>query len=442
MVAVRNWEKSCCVGFLAFYGYLELNLAVMKFEQRPPRPPHKFCPTPYAYHEEVEVEISTLTNLGEGLGRIDGWVVMVPFALPGERVIARIWHNAKNFSRGDLVRVIETSSDRVEPVCPLFQKCGGCQYQNLSYPAQLDWKTQQVRELFERLAKISVPVNRCKGSPKIYGYRSKITPHFERPREGDAEFPIGFLQNGSRKIIDVPTCPIATDVLNEALSKARETVRRKAGAGEYTRGATLLLREALEGVTTDSKATVSEKVGELTLRFVAGDFFQNNPYVLPEFAEFVVHAANADICKNLVDTYCGSGLFALSAAKSFEHVLGVEVSEDAVRNARANAKANNLENCEFVAGSAETIFVHATFPSSETATVIDPPRKGCDATFIAQLLEFEPRRIVYVSCAPDTQARDLKVILESGKYEIEEVQPFDLFPQTRHIENIAVLRHK
>lgn len=414
------------------------------FQNKAARVPAKFKPEPFAYHQELELDVSTLTNLGEGVARCDGWVVFVPGALPGERIKARIWHNAKNFSRADLTEVLAPAKERVKAPCPLFGTCGGCQYQNLEYGAQLEWKTQQVSELLERLGKISFPVNPCRGSPKQYGYRSKITPHFERPRQGEKDFPIGFLAAGtSRRIVDIPQCPIATDAVNEALPRLREQMRSRAARGEFRRGVTMLIRETLEGVVTDHKAPVSERVGDLTLKFVAGDFFQNNPFILPEFVDFGVRAARGNgECRYLVDTYCGSGLFALSAAKYFEKVLGVEVSEDAVIKARENAKANGLRNCEFTAGSSEIIFAKVTFPPEETALIIDPPRKGCDEAFIAQMLAFAPKRVVYVSCGPDTQARDLQLILASGKYALEEVQPFDLFPQTRHIENIAVLVRK
>ncbi len=415
-----------------------------EFRASAPRLPKKFNPVPFAYHQELELEIATLTNLGEGVARHDGWVVFVPGVLPNERVRARVWHNAKNFSRADLVEILVPAKNRVAPRCPLFGTCGGCQYQNLDYAAQLEWKTRQVAELFERIGKISFPVAPCRGSPKHYGYRSKITPHFERPRAGETDFPIGFLAAGTaRRITDVPACPIATDAVNTALPQLRKNIRERAARGEFRKGATMLVRETLEGIATDPKAPVSERVGELTLKFVAGDFFQNNPFILPEFVEFGVRAArgNGD-CKFLVDTYCGSGLFALSAAKHFERVLGVEVSEDAVVKARENATANGLANCAFSAGSAETIFAEVPFPPEQTAIIIDPPRKGCDEAFIAQLLAFAPRRIVYVSCGPDTQARDVQRILASGAYALEAVQPFDLFPQTRHIENIAVIIRK
>ena len=411
--------------------------------------PKKFKAEPFGYHQIVELEIHSLTNLGEGVGRValnenDSWVIFVAGALPGERIKASVWHNAKNFSRADLVEILTPSRERVEPRCPLFGKCGGCQYQNLNYGAQLAWKTQQIKELFERIGKIELPagtLKNCFGSPKQWGYRSKITPHFERPRDCGEAFPIGFLAAGSaRKIIDVPACPIATDAINEALPAARERVREKMARGEFKRGATLLLRETLEGVVSDYKAKVSERVGDLVLHFVAGDFFQNNPFILPDFVNYGVNAARGNgECRFLVDTYCGSGLFALSAASRFERILGVEVSGDAVVNARENARGNGIGNCEFVEGSSEIIFEKVTFPPDETAVIMDPPRKGSDEAFLAQLLAFAPKRIVYVSCGPDTQARDLQFLLAGKKYRLVEVQPFDLFPQTRHIENVAVL---
>ena len=249
--------------------------------------------------------------------------------------------------------------------------------------------------------------------------------------------PIGFLQvDNAHKIVDVPHCPIATDAINAALPAIR--ARATADREKFKRGATLLLRHTQEGVVTDHKQVVSEKVGDLTLKFLAGDFFQNNPFILEKFVGYAVDHAAAPGIRYLVDTYCGSGLFALSAAKRFEKVLGIEVNADAVTKARHNAELNSLKNCAFVADSAEHIFSKADFAPEQTAVIIDPPRKGCDEVFLKQLVAFAPKRLVYVSCGPDTQARDLKYLLAAG-YRLLKVQPFDLFPQTRHIENIAVL---
>lgn len=514
----------------------------------------RFNDYPFPYHAELELEISTLTNLGIGLGRValpnadcgmriaesskapaapattgvppvqsadpkseirdpqspaaEGgrWVVMVPFALPGERVRVRIFRNHKNYSEADLVAVVRPAPERIAPRCPLFGTCGGCQYQNLSYAEQLKWKQRHVAELLRYMAKLEFPVNAVIPSPCEFGYRSKITPHFEcglryaecgsdntatgelssvgpelaqaakapapdtgasklapydnppstttgsaAPLPGtqnpkpetaapQAPFPIGFLKASSRfSLVDVPQCPIATDAINAALPALRDGIRAKAAAGGYQRGATVLLRHSLEGVTTNYEATITEEVEGLKLRFLARDFFQNNPFILPAFTGYVREQAAASGARFLVDAYCGSGLFALTAARRFERVAGVEISETSVRWATENAAANGIANATFLASDAAAIFAGLDFPAAETAVVIDPPRKGCDEAFLRQLVAFGPRAIVYVSCDPATQMRDLALLQPAG-YALTAVQPFDLFPQTRHLECVITLR--
>jgi 23S rRNA (uracil1939-C5)-methyltransferase/tRNA (uracil-5-)-methyltransferase len=212
-------------------------------------------------------------------------------------------------------------------------------------------------------------------------------------------------------------------------------------AAQYKRGATLLMRVIEGSVITNNNAVCTEKVGNLTFNFLAGDFFQNNPFILPAFTEYVGKQACADGARYLVDAYCGSGLFALTLARHFEKVLGVEVSETSADWARANARSNGINHASFLAASAEAIFEQVDFPAEESAVVIDPPRKGCDMAFLNQLFAFGPARVVYVSCNPATQIRDLAEFDKAG-YEVVEVQPFDLFPQTKHLECVATLRKK
>ena len=401
-----------------------------------PRPPKKFVPKPFEYHQEIEITIDALTNLGAGVGRIDGWVVFVPFSLPGEIVKARVFRNDKNCSHADLIEVLTPSPDRIEPGCPLFGECGGCQYQHLSYDKQLAWKTRQVGELMKHMAAITFPVNDCLSSDQIWNYRSKITPHFDQPRNGEIG-PIGFLHTGTRsRILDVPNCPIAMDTINRELPAIREGLRKRASS--FKRGATVLLRATEDRVETDFRAVAKEHVGNLTFQFLAGDFFQNNPFILPAFTGYVAKQAAAGGAKFLVDAYCGSGLFSLTLAASFEQVAGVEVSETSCEWARKNAAANSITNAVFLTASAEAIFDRINFPAVETAVVIDPPRKGCTPEFIEQLLKFGPSCVVYVSCDPATQVRDLKQLAEGG-YQLEDVQPFDLFPHTRHLECVMTL---
>lgn len=400
-----------------------------------PRPPKKFVAYPFEYHEEIVMEIDSLTNLGAGVGRLSGWVVFVPFALPGETVRARVYRNEKNCSHADLLEVIKPSADRIEPRCPLFGNCGGCQYQHLEYARQLEWKTLQVGGLLKHMAGIEFPVQPCRPSPQLWNYRSKITPHFERPRDGVIG-EIGFLAVGQRsRLVDVPRCDIAMDAINTALPGIRDDLR--AHAESFRRGGTLLLRAAADGVETHYRATVREIVGDLEFHFLAGDFFQNNPFILPDFTGYVAQQA-AIGTDFLVDAYCGSGLFALTLAKHFQEVAGVEISETSCEWARKNAAHNQIANATFLTASAEAIFDGIRYPADRTTVVIDPPRKGATAEFLDQLAAFGPARVVYVSCDPATQVRDLKKLTASG-FRLDEVQPFDLFPHTRHLECVMTL---
>lgn len=408
-----------------------------------------FNDDPFPYHAELELEIATLTNLGVGLARVPHpadpaarWVVMIPFTLPGERVRARVFRNHKNYSEADLVEILAPSPQRIAPVCPLFGRCGGCQYQNLAYAEQLVWKRRQVEELLRHMAGLEFPVAPVIGSPTEYGYRSKITPHFNAPRSAAeaAELPIGFLRQGTRfDILDVPACPIATAPINARLAASRAHVRARAAEGAYARGGTLLLRDASGQVTTNYDDVVTETVGDLKLRFLARDFFQNNPFILPAFTGYAREQAAATGARFLVDAYCGSGLFALACAPAFEKVAGIEISESSIVFARQNAEANRLANVTFQAGDAAAIFAGLAFPAADTVVLIDPPRKGCDEAFLAQLFAYGPRAVVYVSCDPATQMRDLRAFTAAG-YALTAVQPFDLFPQTRHLECVVTLR--
>ena len=412
-----------------------------------PRPPKKFVADPFEYHEEIELRIDSLSNTGLGVGRVPGvgpgateggnaggWVVFVPFCLPGERVRARVFRNEKNCSHADLVEVLDASPDRREARCQLFGTCGGCQYQHLDYAAQLEWKTRQVAELLRHMAGIEHDVNPCRPSPKIWNYRSKITPHFKKVRDGKPE-EIGFLSFGNRfRIVDVPQCLIAMETINEALPKVREEARSRT----WKRGATLLLRAAGGRVETNPNMPVREEVGGLCFDFLAGDFFQNNPFILPDFVGYAADRAAAPPVRFLVDAYCGSGLFALSLARHFEHVAGVEISESAVDWARRNAETNGIANARFLAASAEAVFADIDFPPAETCVLIDPPRKGSTPGFLDQLAAFRPARILYVSCNPATQIRDLTHLRQHG-YRLLDAQPFDLFPHTRHLESIMTM---
>ncbi|KAF8549337.1 S-adenosyl-L-methionine-dependent methyltransferase [Imleria badia] len=456
---------------------------------------------PFQFREEIEVVVDRLSSYGDALAlgpapRSD-WVIVAPFALPGERIRVRVYRNARLHSFADLLSVLSPNPDlrddrRVQ--CKYFGQCSGCQYQMLSYEKQLEIKRDVVIKAyhnFSNLPPAAVPtVLPTIGSPKQYHYRTKITPHFEAPpKKARADPPpatpkpdwlkIGFNQIGKKRVIDIEECPIATPVLNQALGPIRENIIQNIWS--YKKGVSLLLRDSLDPSTpidpidptpddpaqhiciTDHKATVRERVGNTYFEFPGHAFFQNNNAILVPLTDYVRDAIFPADAKtddpsptHLVDAYCGSGLFSILLSPHFHTVAGIELATDAIRSATANAKLNRLppDRCTFLAGDASDIFATVDhFPRSRTAVIIDPPRKGCDARFVEQLLAFGAGTVVYVSCNVHTQARDVSMIVrrseETGvggpeqgrqRYVLESLRGFDLFPQTAHVESVAVLR--
>ena len=425
----------------------------------------------------IPIENETETTAPATTETTSDWVIFVPNTIPGELVTIKVYRNYKTYSDADLVQVVEPSPHRVEAVCPLAGICGGCQYQHMSVAAQREWKTRQVQDGLERIAGLITNNNRdvddddtdqqgvvvvspTVGTEHVWHYRSKITPHYEAPAKisnGIYQIrEIGFKQKNSRNLVDVPYCHIATEAINDELARLRKYKRDEAASGNlkrFKKGATLLLRDANEGVVTDNNQYVTTTVSGLTFRFMAGNFFQNNPFMLPVMVNHVVEAATklsseGKQMTHLIDCYCGSGLFGLTTAAHFQQCVGIEVNEKAIEEAKVNANLNGIENCAFVAASAEAIFdsknpvqgdiLVQDFPRDTTVVVCDPPRKGCSEEFLEQLYDYGPQRVVYMSCDAATQARDVKGIVAAG-YTVTSVQPFDLFPQTRHIECLIVL---
>ncbi|MDR1436269.1 MAG: SAM-dependent methyltransferase [Puniceicoccales bacterium] len=316
--------------------------------------------------------------------------------------------------------------------CPLFPMCGGCQYQHMAYGDQLALKAQRMEELFSTLDTHLPPISPPIPSPRIYFYRSKLTPHYRRIR-GAGDEPIGFLSPDGSTLVDIPFCPIALEEINGALPEIRARIRSKT----TKRGGTALLRSG-DGTVTDSpREMIRETVSGKTFHFIAGEFFQNNSSILPDLIGCVRSMAAADGIDHLVDAYCGVGLFAISLAEHFKEIAAVEICRESVRLAKLNGSVNGVRSATFFAGAAESLFASVQFPPERTAVLLDPPRSGCSRSFCDQLLKFGARRIVYVSCGPESQVRDLCSIL--GPYKILQIQPVDMFPQTRHVENIVLL---
>jgi len=370
--------------------------------------------------DKINLTIHDLAFGGEGVGRIEEFVVFVPFVITGETVEAEITELKKNFARAKLVRVITPSPQRVTPECGYFMNCGGCQYQHIDYAAQLVFKHKQISDLFERLGKISravvAPVLPC---PAPYGYRNRIM--IRTQWNGPAKkLVVGFIGVNNKYVEDITECKIAEPILNEQITEVRANPPPKGGIK-------VVLRVQPENweVPRDS-------------------FFQNNFFLLPKLVETVQDFLKAGGSRHLIDLYCGVGFFGIEAASVVDSFVGVEYDQLAIAAARKNAASRNITNGEFVAAKVEEVLPELLkkFSAEKTAVILDPPRKGCWPETLALLRETKPAQIIYVSCQPATIARDLNILCADGVFELARVQPLDMFPQTQHVECVADLRRR
>jgi tRNA/tmRNA/rRNA uracil-C5-methylase (TrmA/RlmC/RlmD family) len=379
---------------------------------------------------------------GEGVARLDDFVVFVPFVLVGEVVEAEITEVKKNFARARLVRVIQPASERVEPLCRYFAACGGCQYQHIAYETQLGIKHEQIADLFQRIggvrAGVVAPVIPC---PQPYGYRNRIMirSQWNKPAQ---KLNIGFIRWDGGLVEDIEECKIAEPVLNAQIKRVRAHPPPKGGIK-------VVLRIPPEGwdVPPDS-------------------FFQNNFFLLPKLVEVVRECLRgvgvegsacsggdardpkeqAEACtptgRQLVDLYCGVGFFGIELADAVESFVGVEYDQRAIKAAQRNAAARGRTNGEFMAATVEEALPQLLkrFSPQTTTVLLDPPRKGCWPPTLQLLRRERPAQIIYVSCHPATMARDLNILCRDGVFDVVRVLPLDMFPQTQHVECVADLR--
>jgi tRNA/tmRNA/rRNA uracil-C5-methylase (TrmA/RlmC/RlmD family) len=374
--------------------------------------------------QRLELDITTVAFGGDGIGRVENFVVFVPFVIEGERVEAEIVELKRRYATADLVRVLTPSPHRVEPACPYYRQCAGCQYQHVDYRHQLELKRAQIRDVFQRIGKIAdPPIEPVVGSPRQYHYRNKIVVHGPgKP---------GFWTVRGRSVIAVDQCPIAREEINAEL-KQPLTVDKH-----------LTLRCDSAGQTrvfTESDEIMEETVLGGKLRVPVGSFFQVNAGVIEKVLEHAREVFAASRCRVLVDAYCGVGLFALMLADLAGHVYGIEEDTKAVQAANENAARFGLTNYDFYPGKTERLLFYTLrqCKMDETCLVLDPPRSGCGKPVLKTLATQKPAKLIYVSCAPAMLARDLKELLAQG-YRLERVTPFDMFPQTQHCEAVAEL---
>jgi 23S rRNA (uracil1939-C5)-methyltransferase len=346
----------------------------------------------------IDVFVEDVAFGGRGVARHEGKAVFIPFTIDGERVNARITRNKKNFAEGVLEKVIERSPHRVAPVCPYFQKCGGCSYQHIAYEHQLEIKERQVGQTLRRVGNLQhVPVHPIIPSPKYYAYRNRVRVHANNGV-------VGFYALESHDLVDIESCPIASREVNDALVRLR--------------GKSLL----------DGDYNAAENNG--------GKFFeQTNQAVASKMLDLV-----GTLVKQgqglLVDAYCGAGFFAKHLRSHFKGVVGIEENELAVDCARRDA----LQHENYIFGPVEIHLPHtlAEAEGALTTLILDPPATGLTSRVIDQILVSMPVEIIYVSCNPATLARDLRHL--GTAYGLLSVSPLDMFPQTAEIECVAHLR--
>ncbi|WP_188207207.1 23S rRNA (uracil(1939)-C(5))-methyltransferase RlmD [Alkalibacillus aidingensis] len=446
---------------------------------------------PVKKNEYIELTFSDLTHEGDGVGKIGGYPVFVPYGLPGEKAKVKIIKVKKNLAFGRLIELIEESEDRIEPPCEVFYQCGGCQIQHMTYERQLTMKQKQVQDVMRKIAQMpDVPVHPTIGMEEPWSYRNKVQiPVGKR----DGRVLTGFYQKRSHNIIDMDTCPVQSES-NDHIVREMRGIIEELGIEPYDedqhRGVIrhLVLRtgyhtnEIMVVIVTNTKDlphkkkliekitvldsnikgiihninpkrtnvimgresntiwgedVIIDQIHDLEFAISAHSFYQVNPEQTEKLYDQALKYANLSGNETVIDAYCGIGSISLFLAQHAKKVYGVEVVPQAVDDAKDNAKRNLIENAEFYVGEAEKVMPWWKAQGlNPDVIVVDPPRKGCDEELLQAMIDMQPDRIVYVSCNPSTLARDLKILAEGG-FETQEIQPVDMFPQSNHIESVA-----
>jgi len=405
---------------------------------------------------------------GEALGHAEGRTVLVPRALPGERLEVETLRVAKGVVHARPLHILKAAPERVSPPCPYFGRCGGCHYQHLGIEHQILWKSEIVCETLQRIGKISWDREITVHQARPWNYRNQAQLKVAESESG--EVALGFFAGESHQLVPIDECMILSPRLNQVLSQLRrpEWIGRLLGCREVellangrddqvrvtlhgypaAGGADLLagsLIRELDGVVAvafqDGRNTevfgrpdFIYEVGEFRYQLSAGAFFQSSRHLLSELVNAVTESSSGDLA---LDLYAGVGLFTLPLARRFRQVVGVESHPAAASDLKANAASHGLEQVRAV-GQRTSEFLRRFAQKQPDLVVLDPPRCGADKSTLRFLVDLQPRRIHYVACHPPTWARDLSYLL-SRNYSLEEVEMFDCFPHTYHIECLARL---
>lgn len=447
-------------------------------------------------NDEIELQIEDLSVNGDGIGHADGKAFFVPGALPGDFIRAGITKEMRSYSFARIIKIISPSADRIEPRCPLASKCGGCQLQSMKYEAQLLWKENHVKDLLERVGgfeRDEVDKVTCHviGMEEPWRYRNKAQYPVRSDRYGNIV--TGFYARHSHRVVPCHDCLIGSEkdqkLLDTVISWMKRNhirpydedknkglirhvlIRHAAHTGETmvcliassnipdadglsedlmacgvesvvlninkTKGNVILGRETR---VLAGQERIFDKIFDLSFAISARSFFQVNPVQTERLYGKAIEFAGLTGLQNVYDLYCGTGTITLCLAEKASHVTGIEIVDDAVRDAKDNAKRNGIRNVSFYSGATEKILPDLIKEKRADVVVMDPPRKGCDRKVIDAVMESKPDRVIYVSCDPATLARDLGIM--KSEYDLIAVQPVDMFPETVGIENVCCMTRK
>lgn len=405
---------------------------------------------------EQEILLTTLAYGGDAMGRLeDGRALFVPFGLPGERVRVRLTEEKRGFARGELVEILYASPRRITPRCKHFGVCGGCHYQNLPYEEQLKIKTEILRDQLTRIGRIeNPPVREMIPSPDPWNYRNHV--QFHLTKEGKLGY-VGAGTSFAHGIIPITECHLPEESINSLWPQLEfepdtniERVSLRAGKDDDLM--LVLESDSAESPDLEIEAEISvAHVFEENAVIIAGNdhvvipvlgrdfrvsapsFFQVNTALAEKMVQYLLTGLPASLSSTLLDVYCGVGLFSAFLAPRCERVIGIESSPSACEDFSFNL--DEFDNVELYEGLAEEVLPQ--LEAEPDIALVDPPRAGLEKRAMDGILKFHPPVIAYVSCDPSTLARDSKRLIEGG-YKFKQVTPFDLFPQTYHIESISI----
>lgn len=443
--------------------------------------------------DNIELQIAGLGSSGEGVGRYDGFTVFVHGALPEETVQAEIILVKKNYAIGKLIKIITASPDRVEPVCPVYAECGGCQLQHLSYAGQLRMKQQQVKDALTRIGHLDTEVLPVIGCSNPWNYRNKM--QFPAASGAEGKISIGCYAAATHSVIDTGSCMIQKEANNEVLTTVRKWMQRYSISAYDEKTGKGLVRHVMSRVGVHSgevmavlitsaydiphkkelvewltkyvpnlvsvvqninkkptnvvmgsktrvlygRTTITDSLGALSFNISAQSFFQVNSEQAEKLYNKALEYAALSGNETVVDVYCGTGTISLYLAKHAGKVYGIEIVAPAIEDAKKNAQDNNCSNAEFILGdAAEKLPQLLAEGVKPDIVVVDPPRAGCEQKVLKAIADVEPQRIVYVSCNPASLARDLAYLSECG-YKTMAAQPVDMFPMCAHVETVCLL---